>query len=333
MIPGPDLAAWLADTGEQDRSFARIDACLRKWASHPLIADLDREIMSMSARSPEALLAAARRFLDRGDDIDLLLREMIAMSRIDPFFRPPLPPVTNDIQSGLLLYHHPDLSIALSITSIDALAAKKMAGRGEGSINFTGYNVLMRFVDTGGATFSFWEAPEITDAFTAAGAGACRLTGRRRIADGEELLVDGRRESFVVDHAMRDIVYFQAVVRGGAAPVTAEYDAKTLGFIGSSSTDDAASRIQMMASLLRAMAREDALPVLEAALADARFHTRWHLMREMLALDARFALPALKRMAAGDGNPDVRMAAADVLARFFPDEAARPDAEAMSCRA
>jgi hypothetical protein len=333
MIPGPDLAAWLADTLAQDRSFARVDACASKWSVHPLMSDLEREVALMRVRTPEALLAAARRFLDRRDEIDLLVREMIAMSRIDPFFRPPFQPVTNDIQTGLLLYHHPDLSIALSVTGIDALAAKKAAGRGAGSINFTGYNVLMRFIDAGGATFSFWEAPEITDAFTAADAGRCRLVGRRRIADGEDLLVDGRRESFVIDHATRDIVYLQAVIRGGAAPVTAEYDAATLGFIGASSTDEAASRIQMMASLLRAMEREDALPLLEAALADAQFHTRWHLMREMLAMDATFALPPLRRMAASDPNPDVRAAAADVLARFFPGETPAGDAEAVPCRA
>ena len=333
MIPGPDLAAWLADEGAQERSFARVDACASKWSVHPLMTDLEREIHAMRVRTPEALLAAARRFLDRAENIDLLLRELVALSRIDPFFRPPFQPVTNEIQTGLLLYHHPDLSIALGVMSVDSLAAKKVAGRGKGSINFTGYHVLMRFVDAGGATLSFWEAPEITDSFTATGAGTCRLVGRRAIADGEDVLIDGRRESFVIDHAARDIVYFQAVIRGGAAPVTAEYDAQTRGFIGASSTDEAASRIQMMASLLRAMEREDALPLLEAAIADAQFHTRWHLMREMLAIDATFALPSLRRMAAGDPNPDVRAAAADVLARFFPDDASTDGEEPMPCRA
>jgi len=333
MIPGPELATWIADAGLQARSFARVEACADKWRSHPLMSDLDREISAMGARSPAALIAATRRFLDRRDDIDLLLREMIATSRIDPFFQPPFQPITNELQTGLLIYNHPDLSIALSVMSVDALAAKKVAGGGIGSINFTGYDLMMRFIDSGDATFSFWEAPEIDDTFTAAGAGTCRRLGARRIADGEELLIDGRRQSFVIEHAERDIVYFQAVIRAGAAPVTVEYDAGTLGFLGASSTDEAASRIQMMASLLRAMEREDALPVLEAALDDAQFHTRWHLMREMLALDAAFALPLLKRMAALDPNPDVKAAAGQVLVHFFPDDTKPGSEEAVQCPA
>ena len=92
MIPGPDLAAWLADEGAQERSFARVDACASKWSVHPLMTDLEREIHAMRVRTPEALLAAARRFLDRAEDIDLLLRELVALSRIDPFFRPPFQP-------------------------------------------------------------------------------------------------------------------------------------------------------------------------------------------------------------------------------------------------
>jgi hypothetical protein len=73
--------------------------------------------------------------------------------------------------------------------------------------------------------------------------------------------------------------------------------------------------------------------VLEAALDDAQFHTRWHLMREMLALDAAFALPLLKRMAALDPNPDVKAAAGQVLAHFFPDEAKPGSEEAVQCPA
>ncbi len=334
MIPGPELAAWLGDAAASERTFARIDACARKWSAHPLIADLQREVRAPGERSPEELLEATRRFLDRRDEIDALLRDLIADSRADPFFRPPFQPVSTEIHTSLVLYHHPLLSISLGVTSVDALAAKKTQGRGAGSINFTGFVSLMRFIDAGGATFSFWAAPEITDGFTAAEAGECRLVERRRIADGEELVVDGRRESFVIDHAERDMVYFQAVVRAGRAPIAVEYDASTRGFVGASSTGEASSRVQMMASLLRAMEREDALPLLADAIAEAEFHTRWHLMREMLAMDAEFALPLLKRMAAADPNPDVRATAAATLTRFFPDDAADAgDAEALECRA
>jgi hypothetical protein len=322
MIPGSELAAWLADNAAQERSFARVEACARKWSIHPLLTDLERAIIALPARTPEALLAAARRFLDRTDDIDAMLREMIALSRLDPFFRPPLQPISNEIHHSLLLYHHPDLSIGLGVTGIDLLAAKKTARRGPASVNFTGYTMLMRFVDAGDAVFSFWEAPPITDAFTAADAGSCRMIGRRAIESGEDVVVDGRHQSFSIDHAERDIVYFQAVIRGGSAPVSAEYDVDTEGFIGASSTDEASSRLQMMVSLLRAMGRDEAFPLFEAALAGSQFHTRWHIMREMLAMDAEAALPALRDMAARDPNPDVRHAAGQTLDMFFAEPAA-----------
>jgi len=154
----------------------------------------------------------------------------------------------------------------------------------------------------------------------AAEAGPARFVERRRIADGEEILLDGRRQSFVVEHAERDLVYFQAIVREGGAPVTAEYDCDTLAFVSASSTDEAASRVQMMVSLLRTMEREDALPLMDEALASPQFYTRWHVMREMLALDAEAALPSLKRLAESDPHPEVRAAARQTLRLFFEDE-------------
>ena len=94
--------------------------------------------------------------------------------------------------------------------------------------------------------------------------------------------IDGARQSFVIEHAREDMVYFQAMVRPGAAPLAAEYDRETLRFLSASSTDEASSRIQMMVSLLRAMDREDALPLMETAAGKPAF-------LHPLACDARDA--------------------------------------------
>ena len=120
------------------------------------------------------------------------------------------------------------------------------------------------------------------------------------------------------------MLYFQAMVRSAAAPLAAEYDSATLDFIGASSTDEASSRLEMMVSLLRAMGREDAFPRFEEALDAPQFYTRWHIMREMLAMDAEAALPSLRRMAASDPHPDVRAAASQTLDLFFADEGGAP---------
>jgi hypothetical protein len=45
-------------------------------------------------------------------------------------------------------------------------------------------------------------------------------------------------------------------------------------------------------------------------------------MREFLALDAQLALPHLRTMAESDPHAEVRAAAAETLAAFFPDQPA-----------
>ena len=334
MIPGAALADWLADGDAQRRSYAAVKAFSDRCLQQPLVPMLEREISELGERTPEALLAAARRFMDKTDALDTMMREMIALSRADPFFRPPFQPLSSEVQSSLLLYHHADLSISLGVASVDLLAAKKSERAAPQSINFTGYVSLMRFLKAGGATLSFWEAPPMGEDFVATEGRTCRLVERRRIEDGEEIVVDGRHRSFVIEHATGDMLIFQAIVRAGCAPVAAEYDYDSGRFIAASSTDEASSRVQMMVSLLRAMDREDAFPLFEEALRSPQFYTRWYVMREMLAMDADAALPSLRAMAAGDPHPDVRAAARQALELFFEEEEAAPAAAGdLSCRA
>ena len=335
MIPGAALADWLADGDAQRRSYAEVKAFSDRLVKQPLIPLLDREISELEERTPEALLDAARRFMDKSDGIETMMRELIALSRADPFFRPPFQPLSSEVQSSLLLYHHPDLSISLGVASVDLLAAKKSGRNAPQSINFTGYVSLLRFLKAGGATLSFWEAPPMGEDFVAGEGRTCRLVERRRIEDGEEIVVDGRHHSFVIEHAERDILTFQAIVRAGCAPVAAEYDYDSGRFLAASSTDEASSRVQMMVSLLRAMDREDAFPLFEEALRSPQFYTRWYVMREMLAMDADAALPSLRLMASDDPHPDVRAAARQALELFFEDEQAVMPAAAgdASCRA
>lgn len=319
MIAGEALAAWLADPGAHRRSYAGVEACAQRWSRHPLMTETERALVGLTERSPEAVLAVARAFMDRRQDIDALMAELLASSAGDPFFRPPFQPMSSDIHNAFLLYHHPDLSIALGATGVDMLAAKKAGPRGATSIGFTGVTTLFRYLRAGGATVSFWEAPPITALFDASRAGNARLVDRRRIEDGEEIVIDGRHQSFIIDHATSDMIFFQALVRADAAPVAVEYDSKTLSFIGASSTDETSSRVQMMVSLLRTMDREDAAPLIVEALDSPHFYTRWHVMRELLALDADAALPQLRRMAAEDPHPEVRAAAGQTLELFFAD--------------
>ena len=331
MIAGESLAAWLGDPARQKSSHAAVEAFAAEWSGSHLLGGLHRDLEHLQDPTPEKVIALARRFFDEAEARENLIQGLIERCRAAPFFMPPFHPLTSEIHAGLLLFHHDHVAIALGVTGVDMLAAKKAYRRGPASVGFTGVWNLFRYLKAGNATISFWEAPPIDSGFSAASAGQCRLTGRRRIADGEEILVDGKSESFIVDHADSDILYLQAMVRTGAAPLTAEYDSETRGFIGATSTDEASSRVQMMATLLREMERDDAVPVLLDSLASPHFYTRWHIMRELLALDAEAALPELRRMAAEDPHPEVRAAAAQTLKLFFAEEAEAREAE--PCRA
>jgi hypothetical protein len=331
MIPNEALGAWLADRSAQAATMERVDEFARAYRNIPALVELERELASTPANRSRPILELARRFLHDPSAIEACMGSLLGVARADPFFRPPLRNSSTEILSGLWLYDGPLLSIFLALVTAEGLAAKRSSRSGAASIAFTGQRSLYRFLRSGGAVVSIWEAPYIESGFSSESSGRCRLVERRSIEDGETIEVDGRRQGFVVDHAFSDIVYVQAITPVGAAPLMTEYDSDTLRFVGASSTDEASSRIQMMLSLLRIMDRADAAPVFEEMLASPHFYARWQTMREFLALDAERALPHLVRLAFDDPHPEVRTAASRTLQIITADVAAAE--EEVTCPA
>jgi hypothetical protein len=328
MIPGKALAQWLENRREQALTMAAREECRRAFSGLEAIACLNRELDSAPAGEAEALLACGRRFLEEPDAVRSCLDLLNSFAKRDFFFRPPLPTLSGEVHTGLLLLDRPQLTMLLAVASPDALAAKRNFRRGPASIAFPGARSVYKFTKAGGATFSFWE----TSGPAWEGRGRCRLVGRRRIEDGEILEMDGRNESFVVDHAQGDMVYIHTSTPVGAAPLAAEYDSVTHAFIGGSSADEANSRTLMMLSMLRLMNRSDAASLFREVLGSSHFYARWHAMREYLALDTGLALPHLREMAHADPHPEVRVAAAQTLERFFAADSPRSGKE-LECLA
>jgi hypothetical protein len=319
---GDELQNWVADPERQRLTQADIDEFSNHWSRGPAHLRF-RAALGNLARDANAVACAVRELFADDVWLEQLLDQLAAAMFRDPFFDPPFRALNSDIHSGLIVYEDELVTVTAGVSGAAQLAAKKNGKRGATSVNFTGHVSLLKFVKNGGARLSFWEAPAITATFSAAAAGRCARTGSRTIADGEIIEVDGRFQSYVIDHVRSNLVVIQASIKADQAPVAAEYDSASGAYVGCGATDDTASRIQLLSSLVRKLGHASSFPALAEFLDHPDFFVRWHVMRELLGLDVGAALPLLHRMAESDPHPDPRQAALDVLARIAANDAHR----------
>ena len=313
MILDNILQKWAWDRDRHRASEARVNAFAQNWNQTPYNRRIAATVASVATEGAGPVAKAIEGlFWDHGW-VDALIGALSREMRSDPFFVPPFRHLSSDVHQGLVIYEDPMVSIAIGVSGAAQLAAKKTAPRGATSIGFSGQIGLFKFIQAGQARLSFWEAPQIGRTFSRASAGQCRKVSERRIDDGEILAIDGRRQSFVIEQARSNLLILQATIKPEQAPLSVEYDSRSHEFVGCSAADDSASRIQMIASLLGKLGRIDAFETLAAFLDNDNFYVRWHIMRELLGLDAHAALPLLQGMATTDPHPDNRKAAQTVL--------------------
>ncbi len=326
MIVGDELLAWAHDRACQRDTQRAVNAFGADWPKRAVHQHFAAAIGCLRDPGLAEIVDTVRRLIESDAWVDVLVAALAQPLRDDPFFLLPFQSLSSELHSGLLVYEDDHVQIAASVGHAAQLAAKK-AGSSGGSINFSGQINVLRFLRAGGAWLSFWEAPPITENFSASNAGLCRHVASRRIADGETIVVDGRSQSYIVDHASANFLLLQAAIKTGQAPLGVEYDAATGRYLGCSATGDADSRIQMMTTLLRKLGGGEAAFRAVADLLDhPRFFVRWHAMRELLGIDPSAALPRLKTMAARDPHPDVRAAAVATLTRIEVAAAAAREA-------
>jgi hypothetical protein len=315
MKVGPELREWLGDREKQRLARAQADAFANRWNESLAAEFFGPALSQLQDSSAETVAAAICELFAEDAMLDALVDRLAEALRANPFLEPSFRHFNSDIHNGLIVYEDANVSVAAGVTNVIRLAEKKNRNSG-GAIAFSGQVDIFKFVRAGRARLSLWEAPRITAGFTAAQAGRCRRTGERVLRDGEVLVVDGRFQSFIIEHASANLVLLQATVKADWAPVAVEYDHLTGQYRGCSAADDSASRIQMITTLLRKLDCEAAFPAMAEFLAHPSFFVRWHVMRELLGLDAEAALPHLRRMAAGDPHPETRRAAGQVLERL-----------------
>lgn len=323
MIVGKELKAWTESRAAQRETQKAIDAFGHDWGLGPVHRRFDDAMASLPASTTaEQVAEIVVGLFDDTAWVDTLIAALAERMLADPFFDPPFRNLNNNVHAGLLVFEDERVSIAVGVTNALQMAAKKNRVRERTSIGFSGQLGVYRFVKAGGATLSFWEAPIIGPDFTAAAAGSCLRTGARAIADGETLVIDGRHQAYAVEALKGSFVLLQASIAVGQAPLSVEYDSETCAYVGCTATGDTSSRIQMITTLLRKLDHQAAFPAIAAFLDHPDFFVRWHVMKELLGLDAAAALPHLKRMAATDPHPDPRRAARIVLDRLEAPAAA-----------
>lgn len=314
MIVGENLKAWLGDRAAQRHTQTDVDAFGHDWGIGPVHRRFDDAMASLPGNcSAEQVADVVRLLFADTAWVDILVSSLARRMLADPYFDPPFRNLNSDVHAGLLIYEDDHVSIAAGVTDAARLAAKKNRPRGATSVGFTGQVNVLKFVKTGGAVLSFWEAPTIGPDFTAAGAGGCIRTGARAIGEGETMILDGRSQSYVIEALKGSLVLLQASIATDQAPLAVEYDSVTGAYVGCSATGDTASRIQMISTLLRKLGQDGAFDGIAAFLHHPDFFVRWHVMKELLGIDAEAALPHLRRMAATDPHPDPRRAARAVL--------------------
>lgn len=283
------------------------------WRNQAVLQRLAGALDAIAAPSFDAVCALVDGVLADTDWVDQWLDAMAASARRDPFYEPPLAPTNNGYAVGLNIFSHKLVRMSLSVLPIDALADKKVRNAGPSSIVFTGSVTLQKFLRGGGASLRIWHARAATDGFSLVGEHRCRPGAVRWIADGDVLRLDGRSESYVVEHAIVDIVSLQAEILVEQAPLLVEYDSGDLSAVAACSTDDGASRSQMLLSFLACAGRGADAPTVERFTHDRHFFVRWHALRELMEMDAARGTARLADMAEADPHPELRAAAADTL--------------------
>jgi len=316
MLIGDELRAWIRDPDRQRSARLKADAAASRWENGRFHRRFRNEMSAVQSQSASAVAEAVRLLFADDEWVDALLDALAAEMREDPFFEPPFRHINSDIHSGLLVYEDDLVSIAAGVSPVATIAARKTGSRGRTSIAFSGQLSVLKFVKAGGARLAFWRIAPIADDFTANKAGRCEEAGKRDIVDGDILTVDGRCETFVIAQARANLVILQATVKPGRAPLSVEYDSESHEYVGCSAADDSASRIQMITTLLRKLDCAAAFPAIAGFLDHPNFFVRWHVIRELLGLDATAALPLLERMATSDSHPETRRTARTVLERL-----------------
>ncbi len=284
---------------------------IRAWRDAPEGKALFALLRQLDDAPPAAVAQALAAPLADRRWLTCLLDLAAAALMADPTCEPALRVIRTPVMSGMILA---DTGyVALAALVIDHRALADANARKDATISYAGGgHSITAMVKAAGciAEHHCWHADP-----AAPGGMRSMLATRQVLADGAQLLCDDALSALrlVPQPEGGDITMIRVTIRTpGTAPVR-EFCAETGRLLRQASSDEAASRAQMMLTMLRHSGHAGTA----AALAEASHHegadTRWHAMREWLACDVPAALPRLMAMAQTDPDAPLREAARQTL--------------------
>ncbi len=313
MISGPELRHYFQQAEQVRRGALPTSLPAHHWRLQPALAALHDALDALTDPTVDSVREVVEAAFADTDWIDGWIAAMAQAALRDAYFEPPLAPTGNGFQRGMAVFAHRHVDIALNSLPVDVLAAKKMRPRGPAAITFTGTVSVQKFLRAGGALLRMWDAPQVSGNFSLDDGLACRPAGHRALGDADILTLDGRTQSYVIEHAIADIVVLQAEILVDRAPLLVEYDSEDFTAVAACSTSDGASRSQMLLSFLATLGRSEDDAVVEPFTHDDSFFLRWHATTELFRLNESRARARLHAMAERDPHPDLRAAARNAL--------------------
>lgn len=296
-----------------EKSMALRTAVAVRHKNDPLISSLRSALDRDDVRTAEQVLNLVQPMMDDPAWALSMVQDFVNAQVEDPFFIPPVAYLRSDAFAGLQIFYHPKVRLTLSSCDIHLLGAKKASADGSGSIGLTGHLTLFKFIKAGDARLSLWSGLK-ADGANAFGKDSCIVpSGALHLRDGDTLLLDGRKDSFVIESARGSLVVLQATILVDRAPLMVFFSAAEKSFVTRSAADVVSSRVQMLSTMLRIMGRSDAIESMKPFFVHEDFFVRWHVMREALAMNAGEVKDELSTMARQDPHSDVRELAARTL--------------------
>ena len=220
------------------------------------------------------------------------------------------------VSSGLRLWSNEIIDLSLvSLPQYDFRAYKsKLKGdRLDSSIIVPAYDTYLHILSGKQVRLSVYDYKEIGFDTAISGDFCCQNVKKYEIGDGGGIFFHGGRQGWEIDSIDGPFLALMITIKMCRSPVVAKYSKSTGVLESVSGSDVQSSRVELMAILMRTMT--DGVTTCEALspyIQHRDHYVRWHVAREMLAADAKLALPHVLTLM-NDTHPQVAEAAKATL--------------------